>query len=278
MLEINGKSGGYCLGSYREFAVPEALSDVAEVGWRFDAIGSLASARARQAVHRVLPETGVSLTFECRRGRGGRIEDLALFVMGPITRPRFFNPDARTEMVGIRLRAESCRELLGMRAGDLLDRAYPAPRARWTAMLVRRLARTRDAGEAALALVAAAASQPRSTRSGRAGRLAHDTLERLRRRDSPPASLVSLAREFGMSPRHLRRVVADSCGLGIKWFQRVRRLHRAVSAASGVRQPYWCSLAADAGYYDQAHMIREFRRLSGLTPAQLLAERAPRES
>jgi AraC-like DNA-binding protein len=38
------------------------------------------------------------------------------------------------------------------------------------------------------------------------------------------------------------------------------------------QHPSWSRLAIEAGYYDQAHLIREVRVLSGATPAELAAE------
>jgi AraC-like DNA-binding protein len=38
--------------------------------------------------------------------------------------------------------------------------------------------------------------------------------------------------------------------------------------------PRWARLAVAAGYYDQPHLIREFRSLAGLTPGEVHRERA----
>lgn len=43
-----------------------------------------------------------------------------------------------------------------------------------------------------------------------------------------------------------------------------------------LRAPYKCaiSIAVECGYYDQAHLIRDFSQFAGQTPAVLLAERS----
>jgi AraC-like DNA-binding protein len=45
-----------------------------------------------------------------------------------------------------------------------------------------------------------------------------------------------------------------------------------VSRARGV---HWAEIAADHGYYDQSHFIRDFRDFTGMTPSVYLARRGP---
>lgn len=52
------------------------------------------------------------------------------------------------------------------------------------------------------------------------------------------------------------------------------RLGRVVAAADRCERPPWSRVAVDGGFYDQAHLIREFRALVGLTPAEAHRERA----
>jgi AraC-like DNA-binding protein len=76
---------------------------------------------------------------------------------------------------------------------------------------------------------------------------------------------------IGISDRQLRRIVLAEVGVGPKAFQRIARLRRLLASAG--RGDGLAGAAAAAGYSDQAHMTREVSRLSGLTPAALLAER-----
>lgn len=75
------------------------------------------------------------------------------------------------------------------------------------------------------------------------------------------------------SERQLRRRFESAVGLSPKRFARIVRLQEALrrSAAEPAR---WADVAVDAGYYDQAHMIAEFRALTGQTPAEAAATRA----
>lgn len=60
-----------------------------------------------------------------------------------------------------------------------------------------------------------------------------------------------------------------------KLFARVRRFQRAISLAGQAPTVNWARLAADCGYFDQSHLIRDFVAFSGLTPADYLRWRTP---
>lgn len=86
------------------------------------------------------------------------------------------------------------------------------------------------------------------------------------------ASVGAVAADLGVSERHLRRVFRDAIGVGPKAFARLMRFHRALRAAGEDGRARWGSIAAETGYYDQAHLIDEFRAIAGVTPRALLEE------
>jgi AraC-like DNA-binding protein len=75
-----------------------------------------------------------------------------------------------------------------------------------------------------------------------------------------------------VSERHLRRVFREALGLGPKEFAQLQRFHRALHAAQSSHYASWASIAVASGYYDQAHLIADFRALTGVTPRALLGE------
>jgi AraC-like DNA-binding protein len=88
--------------------------------------------------------------------------------------------------------------------------------------------------------------------------------------------VAELARETGWSARHLDNRFRAEIGLTPKAaarvirFDRARRLLMRRVGAGGA--PALADLAAVGGYYDQAHLAREFRGLAGLPPSRWLAE------
>jgi AraC-like DNA-binding protein len=86
------------------------------------------------------------------------------------------------------------------------------------------------------------------------------------------ARVGEAAASLGVSERHLRRLFRDAIGLGPKAFARLTRFRRAIHTATQAKNPRWAEVASFAGYYDQAHLIAEFRALAGATPEAFVAE------
>jgi AraC-like DNA-binding protein len=82
-------------------------------------------------------------------------------------------------------------------------------------------------------------------------------------------SMSDLAKAANLSNRHLERRFFDSVGMAPKLFCRIRRFQQVLQAMEAC-DANWADAAVDCGYYDQAHLIRDFRSFSGLTPACLL--------
>jgi AraC-like DNA-binding protein len=85
-------------------------------------------------------------------------------------------------------------------------------------------------------------------------------------------SVSAVAAELGMSERQFRRVFREAVGMSPKAFAKLARFRRALTASQHDREASWASIAAGSGYYDQAHLIDEFRVIAGVTPRALLRE------
>lgn len=78
----------------------------------------------------------------------------------------------------------------------------------------------------------------------------------------------------GLHPRQLERKFTTAIGLSPKKFSGIIRMHGFLRQL----RPQKLSLtqcAYESGYYDQAHLIREFRHITGLTPSQYQKSAAP---
>jgi AraC-like DNA-binding protein len=80
--------------------------------------------------------------------------------------------------------------------------------------------------------------------------------------------------EFGTTAKPFIRRFVAATGLAPKRFARVRRLQRVLTSLSPDRPVDWADLAAGHGYFDQAHLVNEFRALTGLRPGDYLPQPA----
>jgi AraC-like DNA-binding protein len=101
-----------------------------------------------------------------------------------------------------------------------------------------------------------------------------EILSVLRSVECDPSVRISLVRaEVGWSPRRLSERFRAEVGLGPKSYQRVRRLQGALRRLDGAAGR-GADIAADLGYFDQPHFVREFRAFTGLTPTQYTDRRS----
>jgi AraC-like DNA-binding protein len=84
-------------------------------------------------------------------------------------------------------------------------------------------------------------------------------------------TVSAAARDLGMSERTLQRTFQKSVGIAPVEYRSIARMRRLlVSLDAGVAL---ADAAVDAGYYDQPHLDREFRKLVGCSPSEWLATR-----
>lgn len=81
--------------------------------------------------------------------------------------------------------------------------------------------------------------------------------------------IASIAERLGWSRKHLAGKFTDATGIGPKTLSRIVRFNRALGL-SRRQTADWADIAADCGYADQAHLVREFRVLAGETPTALV--------
>lgn len=84
-----------------------------------------------------------------------------------------------------------------------------------------------------------------------------------------------IADEVGWSHRHLLARFRQQVGLRPKTAARLARFDGVLRRLDSRRPPDWGQLAAEAGYADQAHLVRDFRQFTGTTPTEFLARTAP---
>jgi AraC-like DNA-binding protein len=212
-----------------------------------------------RARHEWLPDGRTTLVF--RVLDGGRRGDVA--VAGPRTRALVKNLHGVTRAVVVQFKPGWCASLLGVAAHALTDRITPLEDiwGRAGSDLYIDLLATRDVPElleCVSRVVALRLSQSLESASARLARRAARLFE------GGEAHVERVAEQLGVTSRHLRRAFSEHVGVGPKEFARTVRLQRVMRMAAASND--WGRIATDAGYYDQAHLIADFREFIGVTP------------
>jgi AraC-like DNA-binding protein len=200
----------------------------------------------------------------------------ALLVAGPDTGPVIEAVSPNATIVGIRFHPGAAMRCLNVPAAEIANRRLPLAE-----LWGRRAQQLAEQLLEAATPDAAAAMLERSLSTGmrydgdsdRAGRDLRRALQgRLSTHETHVRDLVA---GLGASERTIRRRCIELFGYGPKTFVRIIRFQRFIARVRrGDRLPL-SVLATLCGYADQAHLSREVRRLSGLTPAAVVAQLAP---
>lgn len=234
---------------YSEIPAPHSLSDAIECFWHSRQTSGTA------VMHRVVPDGCTDLLFIRSR------DEPVLQVVGAMTRFQDVRLEPGAEFLGVRFRAAMGAAHLGVCAGEIVDEVVDLE-CLWGAK-GRRL-RERLAVAKSVSARAALIGECFPIASARTPvQQAIGMLERARGRQQ----LDTLASQCGLSIRQFRRRCVEESGLSPKLLARILRFRYAWQRADAETGEQ-AGLAAECGYSDQSHMIAEFRRFSGRTPAQ----------
>ena len=244
-------------------APPSALADLVEAIWDVDvpdgnvaramAVKVLPTASSVMVVHYRSPISSDRRNHEgCAYKSvvtGVQRETVTLQPGGPtgsmVVRLR---PGAASRVFGVEMEAFTdanveLADLFGDTARDQLEselREAPDKAARLAAIVSFLLPRVRRATDAVV----------------------DESIRRLRRNPAQPIARLSAA--LGISERQLSRRFLSRIGVSPKQIVRVLRGEKLIAART--RGVAWADIAALCGFNDQAHMIRDFKALAGVTP------------
>lgn len=189
-----------------------------------------------------------------------------VFLAGTLTRPWMLRPGRRVRTLGARFRPGAAAAFFDLPMDSATDREVTLARLvgqTKARAFHRRLARARgrEAGWAGVEAWLLERLQGGSGRSG-AAKPAVDLVLRARGQ----VRIDELARRLGWGRRRLERAFARDLGIGPKLFSRIVRLNGVLATLGETERARAVDLALDAGYFDQAHLLRDFRLLAGRRP------------
>ncbi|MGA7537575.1 MAG: helix-turn-helix domain-containing protein [Steroidobacteraceae bacterium] len=252
---------GLSVPAIHRFRAPRGiLEEFVEMLWLFD---GYVQPHARE---RILPMATTELVIDLRAGTPAAY---AATVAGPHSEHWLLDTADAISVVGVHFRAGgafpffdfplselhnvsiSLEALWGARARVLVDEILAAP--------------TPDAKFDVLERVLLATARTLSRH--RAVTLALRELSEV----TGGRGVAQLTGALGMSQRRFLDRFRGEVGMAPKLFARVQRFQAVIGTVHTRTEVNWAEIAADCGYFDQAHFVHDFRAFSGFTPTAYLA-------
>jgi len=264
---LHGPESGAPAGTLHAFAVDAPLRGVVShillYRERF--------APGQEVLERVLPDGAIRLVFNLgdapsATGQPG----WPVTAIGASASPAMVRLQGRMEGLSVTLRPGAAAALLGLPAGEIGDAAVHLDDL-WRgagAALLARMAEAPD--DAARVAVLQAVLQRRLARSDAPFHPAAAQALRCIAASGGQQPLREVAAAAGVGERRLQQLFHAQVGLSPRAWRRLARLHACLRALRQRPAPAWAELADQGGFYDQSHLVNEFRALCGLTPGDFL--------
>ncbi len=252
---------------YREIAPPAALAEHVECYWLLQSNGSAAGFPPQ----RILPDGCVEMILNFADPFAERCEESFArqplhFVVGQMEQPKEIVPTGRVNLLGIRFHPAGARKLLGVPMQELSGRVVPLEALqRDLAAAAKSASRASETRERIR--IFEAALMKRAADKREADPAVWGAMKRLLESDGC-VFIEELTVQAGISRRQLERKFRNWVGLTPKMLGRILRFQKVFKALeSGAEN--WADVAAECGYYDQSHLIRDFRQFAGMCPSAL---------
>lgn len=224
---------------------------------------------------RLLPTGCANITFKLGEGHIVRIlgkDDVAgqslgrAVASGAYSRPYVIDTSRPSPTLGVHFRPGGAAPLLGVPLSKLLDRHIPLEElwGRESAVLRERLMDARSVStmfDLVEQTLLDQLSEPPQDHSAILRAVAEFSSGTTTRVKAMSDSLSYCSKRF-ICQFH------DAVGLTPKVFCRIQRFQAVLDRIVGGKQIHWAGMAVDGGYYDQSHMIRDFRTFAGVTPRE----------
>lgn len=254
---------------YHEFQCAPPLSKNVECLWLLEGDDWQQSTTPE----RLLPDGCVELILNFgdlfrEHKEAGRLElQPSRFVAGQMTGPVLVSPTGPVQLLGIRFAPGGTLPFFHVPPGELTNRI--APLTDVSGALDRELSgRPYDARgmPEKIGVVESLLLRRMSAKEEKGASLQHAISEIVS--SGGQISVDRLANDLGISGRQLERRFLNEVGIGPKLLCRILRFQQVFRAVER-EDKNWAGIAADCGYYDQAHLIRDFRQFAGQTPSVL---------
>lgn len=255
---------------YQEYQPPSELADWIKLFWVFE-----------NRSHNPVPETIVADGFPeliihfrspfAEADRGGQyLKQPAAVACGQLTRPLVLRSSNDVGMIGIRFQPSGMTPFISSSMHAITDARVPAEDV--FADIDQLIEAVVEASNDQQRIAACKRYLIRSLNLDRQSLSVRRALESIMLTRGR-ISVEALATLMGISRRSLELAFQKEVGASPKMYCRITRFRHVFDAISETSPSVnWVQIAVDSGFFDQSHLIRDFRRFAGDSPTSFLAD------
>ena len=247
---------------YREIIPSERLRPFIECYWVRSADHS-----DEIKLHRVLPDGCVDFVFNFE----AFANSYNGFVVGTMTTPILVESPGLVDFLGVRFRPGKVCSFVNLHASEITDLMIPINDAvgQKGNILTQKLVEIKNVDDRIRVLNVDLEHWLQAENDIQAR--VDFAVSRIIKSDGS-VQIEEICDSLGISRQYLARLFQASIGITPKQFSRVVRFQALLRKIQRSNTIAWADEAAVLGYYDQAHLISDFREFSGMTPQKYLCE------
>lgn len=255
---------------YSEIKPRAPLDSFVECFWTLEGEGAAAQPE------RILPDGCVELILNfgarfSQHSNDGRSIQPRNFLVGQMTGPILISPSGAVELIGIRFHPGGTLPFLQVPLHEITDQVVEL--GSLSSRLERELTRAASAAPSLPEKIAALERFLTRCLTNNKHDVRSMTLAAKIVAGAGLVPVDQLAHDAGISSRQLERRFLREIGIGPKLLGRIIRFQQVFRAVE-VGNSAWSAIALECGYYDQAHLIRDFNQFARQTPAVLFSNQS----
>lgn len=243
---------------YNEYAPPAGLQSYLNCYWSYVTDPATISLNKKP----IIPDGCIDIIFDLNNPK-----TLKSFVIGAMTKPIM---NSRTNLVGVRFKPGMAYHFLNSPIHELTDLFvdYYEFVGKEANQLSNQLA---DLNSTKLQVTLLNKIFTKKLSAINAVETQMSLALNLIQRTGGKCSIKQISSKVGWSRQHFTRKCLNYTGLTPKFLTQVIRIKQVIKQYKTEKFYSWSQLSFDGGYYDQSHIINEFRKITGLTPIEFLS-------
>ena len=237
---------------YIEFKTIKSLTPFIECIWTSEIL----PAEADSNPQRILPDGCADLIFDLTKGR-----ECAYWV-GTMTKSLVIEKSESKKLIGIRFNPGGARSILGKPLSEITDQRITFDQTN-SFLLDSIVSQT---------MVNFTMIQNWLMKNIQAEKplIVIQKINQMIREANGDVSVSEVSETLGLSRQYINRIMREHVGVDLKTFQRVIRMRLLTSRLGPTERKEidWATIAQEYGFYDQSHLIHDFKEIVGLSPLQ----------